>query len=117
MKNRWSCTALLVAAIFLPLIGLEIIYSHCGLTPHPPPSSLSELCPLPPCGIIRLPNRGRGEGLFSCHFSLSLGWLDRPLVAGGLVEHFQRITIDTAPSGTYFGGNLTDDGISNPERR
>lgn len=37
MKNRWSCTALLVAAIFLPLI----IYSHCGLTPHPPPSSLS----------------------------------------------------------------------------
>lgn len=41
MKNRWSCTALLVAAILLPLIGLEIIYSHCRLTPHPPPSSLS----------------------------------------------------------------------------
>ena len=41
MKNWWSCTALLVAAIFLPLIGFAIIYSHCGLTPHPPPSPLS----------------------------------------------------------------------------
>ncbi len=47
------------------------------------------------------------EGLFSCPFSLSLDWLDRPRVAGGLVEHFQRITINTAPSGTYFWGNLS----------
>jgi predicted peptidase len=31
-------------------------------------------------------------------------------VAGGLVEHFQRITINTAPSGTYFGGNLSGRG-------
>jgi hypothetical protein len=68
--------------------------------------SLSELCPLPPCGIIRLPNRGRGEGLLSCPFSLSLCWLNGPPVTGGLSEHFQRITINTAPSGTYFGGNL-----------
>jgi hypothetical protein len=30
-----------------------------------PKGSLSKLCPLPPCGIIRLPNRGRGEELFS----------------------------------------------------
>jgi len=51
-----------------------------GLQANPPPDtpkgSLSELRPLPPCGIIRLPNRGRGEGLFYCPLSLSLGWLD-----------------------------------------
>ena len=75
-----------------------------SLSGERPIGSWSELCPLPPCGIIRLPNRGRGEGLFSCPFSLSLDWLDRPRVAGGLVEHFQRITINTAPSGTYWGG-------------
>ena len=31
------------------------------------------LRPLPPCGIIRLPNRGRGEGLFSCPSGHRLG--------------------------------------------
>ena len=44
MRDRCSCTALLAAAIFLTLIGLGIIYSHCGLTPTrfpPAPSSLS----------------------------------------------------------------------------
>jgi len=54
------------------------------------------------CGHLVL-----GKGLFSRPFSLSLDWLDRPRVAGGLVEHFQRITINTAPSGTYLGGNLS----------
>jgi len=71
-----------------------------------PTGSLSELRPLPPCGIIRSPNRGRGEGLFSCPFSLSSGRPDRPPAVRGLSEHFQRITINTAPSGTTFGGNL-----------
>jgi len=40
MKGWWIYLVL-GAVIFLPLIGLEIIHSYCGLTPHPFPSSLS----------------------------------------------------------------------------
>jgi hypothetical protein len=46
-----------------------------------------------------------GGSLLPCPFSLSLGRLDRPPGARGLSKHFQRITINTVPSGTTLGGN------------
>jgi len=48
---------------------------HSSAVPSERPiGPLPESHSLPPCGIIRLPNRGEGEGLSSWPFSLSLGW-------------------------------------------